>query len=93
MINMLKALYGTLKFERKADYFIMPLKVLYIIYSIPFLVFAFLLMLRSFGAFGSPKNERIGIIKKVLLHFADVFWSFVLWGIIINAILGNYDTN
>lgn len=90
MKNMFEVLYGNLKIKKNTDYFVVPLRVLYILYSIPFLVFAFLLMARSFGAIGSPKNEKVGIIKKILLHIADIFWSFVLWGIVINLILGNY---
>lgn len=92
MKNMLNILYGDLHFQGKIDFIIVPLKVLYIIYSIPFLVFAFLLVARSFGTFGSPKNEKFGIVKKMLLHIADIFWSFVFWGIIINVRLGNYST-
>lgn len=91
MKNMLNVLYGNLYFKKKSDYVIIPFKIVYIIYSLPFLAFAFLLMTRSFGAFGSMKNEKVGIIKKMLLHLADIFWSFVFWGIIINAFLGTYN--
>ena len=49
-------------------------------------------MLRSFGAFGSPKNEKFGIVQRILIHFTDTFWSFVFWGIILNVIFGNYNT-
>ncbi|MCX7921367.1 MAG: hypothetical protein N3B21_05000 [Clostridia bacterium] len=79
MKNMLKILYGSLRFRKKADYIIIPLKVIYIIYSIPFLIFAFLLFIRSFGGFGSPQNEKIGMVKRILLHFSAIFWSYCLW--------------
>jgi len=85
--NMLSVLYGNLHFRKKADFIILPLKVLYIIYSIPFLLFSFLLMVRSFGAFGSPENEKIGIIKKTLLHIADLFLSYCLWISIFNILI------
>lgn len=79
MKSILKILYGNLNIRKKTDYVIVPLKVLYIVYSIPFLVFAFLLLVRSFGAFGSAKDEKFSNVKKILLHFADVFLSYCLW--------------
>lgn len=90
MSKIFKVLYGDFKFRKKIDYITVPLKVLYIIYSIPFLLFAVLLMLRSFGAFGSSTDEKFGLVKKILFHFADIFWSFIFWGIIVNLIYGNY---
>lgn len=88
MRNMLKALYGNLCFIKKSDYIVVPLKVLYIIYSLPFLLFSYLLAIRSFGGLESSEDEKVGIIKKAFLHFAAIFFSFILWGLLINALLG-----
>ncbi|OPX41869.1 hypothetical protein CLHUN_42600 [Ruminiclostridium hungatei] len=86
MKNMLNILFGNLNIKKQTDYIIVPIKVLYIIYSIPFLMFALLLAARSFGAFGSSKSEKIGIIKKILLHFANIFWSYCLWVVILSIL-------
>jgi hypothetical protein len=40
------------------------------------------------GAFGSPPDEKIGIMKKIFLHIDNIFLSFVFWGLIINVIQG-----
>ena len=86
MENIIKVLFGSLKYRTKLDYIFIPLKCIYIIYSLPLLALAFLLYLRSSGAFGSPKNEKFGIIKKILFHLSNIFFSFVFWGLIINAL-------
>ncbi len=83
---MLNILFGNLNINKQTDYIIVPMKVLYIIYSIPFLIFALLLASRSLGAFGSSKNEKLGIIKKILLHFANIFWSYCLWIVILSIL-------
>ncbi len=83
---MLNILFGNLNIKKQTNYIIVPMKVLYIIYSIPFLIFALILDLRSLGAFGSCKNEKIGIIKKILLHFANIFWSYCLWIVILSIL-------
>jgi hypothetical protein len=83
---MFNVLFGNFRIQRKTDYFVLPLKILYIVYNIPFLLFAFLLFLRSFGAFGNGKNEKFGIVKKVLLHFTAIVSSFFFWIIILSVL-------
>jgi hypothetical protein len=80
---MLKVLYGSLSIKSKSDLFILIPKLIYIIYTLPFLVFAFLLALRSLGGFGNPLKEEFGITKKILLHFAAVVISFGIWIIVL----------
>lgn len=87
MKRVFKILYGDLNIRKKSDYIIVPLKVLYLIFSIPFLIIILGLFLRSFGTIGTSKNEKFGVVKKILFHFADVFWSFALWGVLISQIL------
>ena len=87
---MLDVLYGRLKIQRKVDIILLPIKIIYFLYTIPFLVFALLLFIRTLGVFGNSSKERFGIVKKILLHFTAIFLSFIFWGIIINVILGKY---
>lgn len=86
MKNMLRVLFGNLKFLNKTDYIAVPLKMIYIIYSLPFLLISFVMMARSAGAFGSPDDEKFGIVKTVLLHISNIFLSFVLWEFLINVV-------
>lgn len=77
---MLRVLYGNLKFNRKIDCILIPIKYLYLVYTAPFLVFAILLSIRSLGAFGNPLKEEFGIVKSVLLHLSALVISFAIWG-------------
>lgn len=77
---MLKTLYGNLKYTKKSDLVILPIKYIYLIYTFPFLIFTLLLAIRSLGAFGNPLQEEIGPIKAVLLHMSAIVISFALWG-------------
>lgn len=86
---MLKTLYGNLRYEKKTDLLLLPIKYLYIIYTIPFLIFVLLLTIRSFGAFGNPLKEESGIVKSILLHVATIFISFVIWGILWAIFINN----
>lgn len=76
---MIKALYGNLKINRKIDALIFPIKLLYILYTIPYLIFALLLSIRSLGALGNPLKEEFGLKKKILLHFGAIVMSFIGW--------------
>lgn len=87
---MLKVLYGNLKIQNKFDFLILPFKILYMVYTLPFLIFALLSYIRTLGAFGNPVKEKFGVVKKILLHFSAIFLSFIFWGVIINIINGKY---
>lgn len=86
--NLLNTLYGNLRFRYRSDYITVPLKLAYIVFSIPFLLFALGLWARSLGAIGSPEEEKIGVVKVIFLHIADIFWSSAFWVISINLFLG-----
>ncbi len=77
---MFKTLYGNLKYSRKSDLIFLPIKYLYLLYTVPFLVFAFMLSVRSVGVFGNPTTEEMGIVKAILLHMSAVVISFAIWG-------------
>lgn len=81
-IFMFNVLFGEFKIKRHSDYFVVPMKILYFIYNIPFVIFAFLLSLRSFGAF-TCKDEKFGIVKIILFHFAAIVTSFFFWIILL----------
>jgi hypothetical protein len=83
---MLKVLFGSLKINRGIDYAILPLKIVYIVYTTPFLIFAFLMNVRSFGAFSSSSKEKFGIVKKILLHLSAIFLSFGMWIVILSIL-------
>src|SRR3989339_2290560 len=84
--HMLQVLYGNLKIHKKMDYLILPLKILYIIYTAPFLLFVFLMYIRTLGAFGNPSKEKFGVMKKIFLHLAGISISFGLWIIILGIL-------
>ncbi len=79
---MLKTLYGNLRYRKKIDIIILPIKYLYIVFTFPFLIFVLLLTIRSVGVLGNPLTEESGIVKSILLHIATIFISFVMWGIL-----------
>jgi hypothetical protein len=83
---MLRALYGSFKIVKKTDYLKLLFKIVYIIYTSPFLLFALLLYARSFGAFNNSPDEKFGKIKIFLLHFSAIAFSFGIW-IILSAVL------
>ena len=83
---MVKLLYGDLAIKERIDRILVPLKIIYIIYTIPFLLMTAIMFIRGLGAFKGPANEKIGKIKRVLLHCAAIFWSFCLWVIILSSI-------
>ncbi|TYQ13256.1 UNVERIFIED_CONTAM: hypothetical protein Cloal_4322 [Acetivibrio alkalicellulosi] len=76
---MLRALYGRLTIKNKIDYLIVGLKILYIIYTIPFLMFAAGLYVITLSFDENPFKENMGFVKTILLHFSAVFWSAILW--------------
>ena len=40
--DMLEAMYGSLKIRKKIDFLLLPIKIIYIVYTIPFLLFVLL---------------------------------------------------
>ncbi len=86
---MFKVLYGNLRYRRPLDIFILPIKYIWVVYTLPTIVFVFLLTFRSGGAFGNPIIEEFGTIKKVLFRCSVVFISFVVWGIIFSIVNDN----
>ena len=76
---MIKALYGTFKLKKISDYFILPFKVIYLLYTFPFLIFLVLASIRGAGAFGNLSKKKLGVMEKILLHFAAIVISFLAW--------------
>ena len=83
---MLRILYGDLKINKKTDFVILMFKVIYMIYTAPFLVFVFLMYLKTLGAFGDPLKEKFGTIKKTMLHFSAIAVSTCIWIIILGIL-------
>lgn len=54
---MLKALYGDFKIKRKIDVIILPCKIIYLVYTLPFVAFALVAFITRFGAGGNPLKE------------------------------------
>ena len=90
---MLKVLFGSFKITSKFDYVLIPLKVLYLLYNVPFLLVALLMTIRSLGAFGNPLKEEFGLIKKILLHFSAIVTSFFFWIMHIAILKDKYGLN
>ncbi len=88
---MLESMYGSLKIKNKIDIFLFPIKIIYMVYTIPFLLFVLLMQIRTLGAFGNAFKEKVGKVKALLIHFSAIFLSFIFWGVIINFILGKYN--
>ena len=74
---------GILKSKSKV---VAILKIVYLMLVLPFIIFAGGMALKS--GFGSGK-ERAGVIKKMLVHLAALFWSFFFWKIIISVVVEN----
>lgn len=55
----------------------MPLKIIYVLYTLPFLALALVLYIKGMGAFGRDNN--VGIIKKVLFHLLGILLSYLIW--------------
>lgn len=71
---MFKRIYGDFKIKKASDYIIVPLKVLYVIYSWPYLFTALMLYIKSLGAIKlTLKGER-----KFTTHFFIIFLSTVV---------------
>ena len=87
MRKICKLLFGDINIKDKGDYIVVPLKVVYIIYSIPFLLFVIMAFVRTMGAFKNPNDEKIGIVKRVLFHIANIFISLVFWDLIITIVI------
>ncbi len=83
---MLRILYGDMKMNKKTDFAILMFKVIYIIYTAPFLMFVFLMCLKTLGAFGNPLKEKFGIIKKIMLHFSAIAISTCIWIIVLGIL-------
>lgn len=76
---MIYLLFGDLKYQNKIDILKLPLKYLYMVYTLPTLVFIFLLGMRGAGALGVPEKNGIGIVKLLLFRFSVFVLSFGLW--------------
>ncbi len=59
------------------------LKILYLIYLLPFILFAIGMAFKSGAGSG---NQKSGIIKKILVHFSAIFMALCFWIIIIQII-------
>ena len=73
---MIKALYGNLKVSKKSDWIILPFKVVYIIYTLPYLIIVGLAYFRTPGLFQNPLKEKFGFLKKILLHFSAIIYHW-----------------
>jgi hypothetical protein len=66
---MIKELYGSFKVKKRSDYLINFLKAIYLMYTLPFLIFGvsyYLITLSSFDE--SMKLSRVSKIGKILIH-------------------------
>ena len=82
---MFKLLYGEFKFKTTADIIFSLFKGLYLIFTCPVLLVAG--MLGRYGFKGpSQSKEKIGPIKRVLVHFSAIFWGISLWAIALHHI-------
>jgi hypothetical protein len=88
---MLKVLYGSFEINSKIDYIKLPFKIIYIIYTAPFLLFTFLMYIRSLGAFGNPLKEKYGTAKIIMVHFAAIAFSFGMWVLLLSVLESNFD--
>lgn len=79
MKKIWKVLFGEFKIRTPRDYILVVFRVIYIIYSLPVLWFAAMMSIRSMGAIKSSEDEKIGTIKFVLFHIANIFWSYCIW--------------
>ena len=79
MKKICKVLFGEFKIRTPRDYILIVFKVIYIIYSLPVLWFVAMMFMRSMGAIKSPKDEKVGPVKLVLFHIANIFWSYCIW--------------
>jgi uncharacterized membrane protein YccF (DUF307 family) len=84
---MFMALYGNLRINSKKGIYLFPLKVLYIILTLPFLVFSLLLAIKSLGAFGNPLKEKIGFKKKIILHVTANVVSVFIWMALLGCLI------
>jgi hypothetical protein len=84
---MLKALYGSLKIKKNVDYVFVSLKILYIIYTVPFLIFALCTYIYTLSFHENPFKQEIGVIKRILLHISAIFWSFVIYVFLLKALV------
>lgn len=76
---MFKILYGNWRFSTIIEKVLFPFKIIYFIYTLPFLLFSVLLYLRTFGVFSASPNEKFSLPKILALHMAAVVISFGLW--------------
>lgn len=83
---MLKALYGNLKIKNKFSWIMIPFKIIYMAYTLPFLIIIVLASFRSLGAFGNPLKEEFGFVKRILLHFSAIVISMFGWICILIAL-------
>lgn len=78
---MLHVLYGRFNINTIKGKMFLPIQIIYAFYTLPFLLLALLLYLRSLGAASVSSEEEFSILKKIGLHFAAIVISFALWGI------------
>lgn len=78
-MNMLKALYGSFKIKDKKDWLILPVRIVYLIYTLPFLLVVLILYARGIGAFKDPYKGKTNKRKMIGLHFSFIIMSFFIW--------------
>ena len=87
---MFKNLYGEFKIRKNFDYFIMPLKILYMIFTFPFIIVVILLCVLLMGYDSScPYQGQMSLLRKVVMHFSAVFVSLIIYLVVLSAILGH----
>ena len=83
---MLNVLYGRFNLNTMRGRILFPIQALYAFYTLPFLLIALLLYLRSLGAASVSSDEEFGVLKRIGFHFAAIVISFALWGIALSII-------
>ena len=67
----------------------MLLKILYMIFTFPFVIVVIILCVLLMGYDSSyPYQGQMSLLRKVVMHFSAVFVSLVIYLLVLSAILG-----
>lgn len=88
MKEILKVLRIDLDIKNENRLYLKFVKILYVIYTLPFVMFSYGLSLRSLGAFENANSDKISSFDRVMIHFLAIFLSYLLWFFIFALIEG-----
>ena len=87
-IILFKNLYGDFKIKKPADYILIPLRVLYMIFTLVFVIFSILLAISTLSFGEDPFEGDICLSTRIFLHISAVSVSLMIYVLAINAIFG-----